>query len=410
MPPTNDQPNLGFADPGPAEPGPRKSGPVREIPVAKFFDEQAEQSQVKAAIVTKYFWSWAKIITGYLKGAKKDTRIAYIDLFAGPGRYQDGARSTPLLILEQAIADVTFRDNLVTWFNDKDSKNTSSLAKAIDEIPGIETLKHKPQVFTNEVGDQIVKMFEELKLIPTLFFVDPWGYKGLSLRLINSVLKDWACECIFFFNYNRINMGLPNESVDAHMDALFGQQRAAKLREKLKSLKPELRELTIVEEICEALVDMGGKYVLPFRFRNDKGSRTSHHLIFVSKHPRGYTVMKDVMAKESTTMEQGVPTFEYNPATSDQPLLFELARPLDDLEEMLLTEFAGRSMTMVEIFEAHHYRRRYISKNYKDVLNKMELESKIQAEPPRAKRRKNKGEVTFGDSVMVMFPKIKVAT
>ncbi len=49
-----------------------------------FFDEQAEQSQVKTAIVTKYFMSWARVISGYLKD-KKDKRIAYIDLFAGPG-------------------------------------------------------------------------------------------------------------------------------------------------------------------------------------------------------------------------------------------------------------------------------------------------------------------------------------
>jgi len=40
-----------------------------------FFDEQAEQSQVKTAIVTKYFWAWAKIITGYLKKRGNDTRI-----------------------------------------------------------------------------------------------------------------------------------------------------------------------------------------------------------------------------------------------------------------------------------------------------------------------------------------------
>jgi three-Cys-motif partner protein len=410
MPHTIDQPTLGFADFGAAESASRTSGVARSITAAKFFDEQAEQSQVKAAIVTKYFWSWAKIITGYLKGARKDTRIAYIDLFAGPGRYGDGARSTPLLILEHAIADATFRDNLVAWFNDRDSENTSALVKVINELPGVETLKHKPQIFTNEVGDKIVKMFENLNLIPTLFFVDPWGYKGLSLRLINSVLKDWGCECIFFFNYNRINMGLPNDAVDEHMDALFGQQRAVKLRERLKSLRPEQRELVIVEEICEALMEMGGKYVLPFRFRNEKGSRTSHHLIFVSKHPLGYTIMKNVMAKESSATEQGVPTFEYNPATSDQPLLFELARPLDDLEEMLLKEFAGRTISMVEIFEAHNYGRRYISKNYKDVLSKMELDGKVQADPPHTKRRRIKGEVTFADGVKVTFPKASVVT
>ena len=57
------------------------------------------------------------------------------------------------------------------------------------------------------------------------------------------------------------------------------------------------------------------------------------------------------MANESSSNEQGVPTFEYNPATREQPLLFGLARPLEDLEEMLLEEFAGRTRTMKEIFE-----------------------------------------------------------
>jgi three-Cys-motif partner protein len=156
--------------------------------VAKpFFNEQAEQSQVKTAIVATYFGHWAKVITGYLKGQKKNTRIAYIDLFAGPGRYEDGAESTPLLILEQAVADPLLRDNLVTIFNDKDGDNSNRLQTEIDRLDGVKTLKFKPKVHRYEVGEEIVKMFETMRFIPTLFFVDPWGYKGLSLRLINSV-------------------------------------------------------------------------------------------------------------------------------------------------------------------------------------------------------------------------------
>ncbi|QEH32750.1 hypothetical protein OJF2_12290 [Aquisphaera giovannonii] len=375
-----------------------------------FFEEQKEQSQVKTAIVSKYFWAWAKVITSVLARNRGDMRIAYVDLFAGPGRYEDGAKSTPLLILEQAIAEPAFRDNLVAWFNDKDAANTSTLLKEIKQLPGIDTMERQPKVYTNEVGTEIVKMFEQLDLVPTLFFVDPWGYKGLSLRLINSVLKDWACECIFFFNYTRINMGLPNERVDAHMDALFGAERAAALRQKIKSLSPDDRELAITEEICEALVEMGGKYVLPFRFKNEKGTRTKHQLIFVSKHPLGYKIMKDVMAKESSSHEQGVPTFEYNPATTDQPLLFEFARPLDDLEGMLLDEFAGRTMTMAEICEEHHYGRRYIAKNYKDVLTKMEQAGKITGDPPHTKRRKIKGEVTCADATKFTFPPKQAVT
>jgi Protein of unknown function (DUF5131) len=70
-------------------------------------------------------------------------------------------------------------------------------------------------------------------LVPTLFFVDPWGYKGLTLQLINSVSKDWGCDAIIFFNYNRLNMGLSNLAVDEHMSALFTEKRAASLRYRL---------------------------------------------------------------------------------------------------------------------------------------------------------------------------------
>lgn len=369
-----------------------------------FFQEQSEQSQIKSAIVSKYFWSWAKVITGHQKARGEQPKIAYFDLFAGPGRYEDNTKSTPILILEQALADPTFSKALVTLFNDKTPAFSSSLKKEIEALDGVQNLKFAPDVQCEEVGDQVVKMFEEMNLVPTLMFVDPWGYKGLSLRLVNSVLKDWACECIFFFNYNRINMGLNNDAVRDHIEALFGADKAPALRKKLENLATEKRELTIVEELCQALKQLGGKFVLPFCFKNAEGNRTSHHLIFVSKHPLGYKIMKKVMAGESSSSQQGVPSFEYNPADKEQPLLFELTWPLDELEGMLLRTFAGKTMTMEQIYDAHNVGRRYTDTNYKDVLKKMELAGKIIANPPHTARRKVKGEVTFADSVRVTFP------
>jgi three-Cys-motif partner protein len=99
---------------------------------SSFFDESREQSLVKAEIVAKYFWAWAKVIIPQAK--KRRTKIAYVDLFSGPGRYQDGSKSTPLLILERAIADPDMREMLVTIFNDKNSNNTQSLQQAIVEL------------------------------------------------------------------------------------------------------------------------------------------------------------------------------------------------------------------------------------------------------------------------------------
>jgi three-Cys-motif partner protein len=198
------------------------------IPVApqKFFDERSDQSETKARIIQKYFYAWAKVISPSAK--TMDGRIAYIDLYAGPGRYRDGAASTPLLVLEHAINDPTLRDMLVALFNDVDENHTSTLQTEIDNLAGIEKLKHKPQVNCNEIGEDTEKFFSESRLIPSFTFVDPFGYKGLSLKIVNGVIKDWGCDCVFFFNYGRINAGITNPKVETHMDALFGAERAEK--------------------------------------------------------------------------------------------------------------------------------------------------------------------------------------
>ncbi|MGI8911471.1 MAG: three-Cys-motif partner protein TcmP [Rubrobacteraceae bacterium] len=366
---------------------------------AGFFEESKEQSRIKAEIVRKYFWAWANVVVSVAK-SRGEGRIAYIDLFAGPGRYKDGTKSTPLLVLESAVQKPDLRKMLVTLLNDKDSENVRSLQNAIESTPEFEQFEHKPQVWNNEVGSEIVAQFESMNMVPTLFFVDPWGYKGLSLKLINSVLKNWGSDCIIFFNYNRINMGLNNEYVKEHMDALFGEARAERLRERLKPMSPQERELEIVEEIAEALKEMGGKYVLPFRFRDEKGNRASHHLIFVSKHFKGYEIMKGVMAGESSAADQGVPSLEYNPATKDQRLLFELSRPLDELEGQLLNDFAGRTLTMRQIYEEHSVGRPFTDTNYKEALKKLEAKGAIETNPSIPPRRKN----TFAKHVSVTFP------
>ena len=366
-----------------------------------FFDESREQSIVKTTIVAKYFWAWAKVIMPTAK--KVGGKIAYLDLFAGPGRYQDGKESTPLLILQQAIADPDMRRMLVTVFNDKDEKHSRELDTAIKALPNVQTLTYQPVVLNEEVGTQMVKQFQKTRLVPTLFFVDPWGYKGLSLQLVNSVLKDWGCDCVFFFNYNRISMGLSNPAVEEHMNALFGKSRADELRPLLEGLSPHDRELLIVEELCKALGAGEGRYVLPFGFLNDTGTRTSHHLIFVSKSFKGYEIMKSIMAKESSKRDQGVPSFEYNPADNRFPTLFELTAPLDELENRLLNDFAGKRLTMKDVYLTHNVGRPYIEKNYKDALRSLEAKGAIQCDPPAARRRAG----TMGDATVITFPKVR---
>jgi len=370
---------------------------------SNFFEEMREQSQVKATIVSEYFWLWAKIILAANKGNPNRT-IAYIDLFAGPGRYKDGTESTPLLVLKKAIADPDIRGHLVTIFNDSDRQAKQSLEREIANIPNLNLLKHAPRIVDVEVGEEVVRILEETKLAPSLFFVDPCGYKGLSLGLLKSALKDWGSDGIIFFNYNRINPGLENKFVASLMDAIFGSARADDLRKRVSNMTPAERETAIVNEFTVAVQELGCRFVLPFRFKNDKGIRTSHYLVFASKNFRGYEKMKEIMYKYSSTRDQGVPSFEYIPAGKRYPTLFELTRPLDDLKGMLLSDYAGTTLEMREIYEQHSVGKPFLERHYKDVLLMLEAEGKIEADPPASRRQKRQGKRTFGPHVRVTFP------
>ncbi len=365
-----------------------------------FFDIQKEQSFIKTAIVTEYFNAWANIIMTVQdkKRSAPEGRLAYIDLFAGPGYYKNGAKSTPIIVMEKALNNYNLSKRLVTFFNEKDKELFSSLKTAIEELPNIKQLKFKPEILNKEVGEDIVKVFRNLNLVPSLFFIDPWGYKGLSLELIKTVLKDWGCDCIFFFNYNRISMGLNNERVEDHMDALFGETRAKLLREKLKNVLPSEQELTIVEEMCQAIKGMGKRFILPFRFRDEKGTRTSHHLIFVSKDFLGYDTMKQIMARYSSNSTQGVASFEYNPtptlfsvdfnpASANQPFLFQFSQPLEGLENLLMEKFSGQTISFKDLYQQHSVSTPYREPDYRTVLKGMEKKGKITVNRPNGLRK-----------------------
>ncbi len=157
--------------------------------------------------------------------------------------------------------------------------------------------------------------------------------------------------------------------------------------------------MDIVNELALALKQYGARYVLPFCFKNDTGKRTTHHLILVTKGFKGYEVMKDIMAKSSSSADQGVPSFAYSPATDrQQTFLFELNRPLDDLRAMLLEAFAGKTMTMRQIYEEHSVDRPYLARNYKDVLATLEKEKVIMT-------RGRKSSRGFADDIVVTFPR-----
>jgi len=355
-----------------------------------FFEKPSDHSLVKTAIVVDYFKAWAKII------GRRSTKIGYVDLYSGPGVYDSGDKSTPILILEHAIDNDDLRKKLVTVFNDVDEQAAASLRKAISELPGVDALAYYPQVFCGPVDETLAKEMEEMSMIPSLCFIDPWGYKGLSSKLLHAAIKDWGSEAIFFFNYNRINPGLSNRLVESHMEAIFGEDLLTQLKNELHRLSPPDRERAIKVALAQAVNPRGDRYVIPFRFLRET-NRTSHYIIFVTKHELGYRIMKQVMASHGIVDQDGVPLFEYYPPVSGRQLSFR-DRPLLDLKKDLLQHFQGRVLTFAEVVEEHHVGRPFLEKHYRAVLLELERDGIIKCNP--SQRRSG----TLARKVSITFP------
>jgi three-Cys-motif partner protein len=360
-----------------------------------FFSIPLEQSKIKSQIVSKYFDAWARIIASHAE------KIAYVDLFAGQGYYQDGTESTPLLILKKAIDNPKVAEKLITEFNDKNTEYIESLRKAINQLENIKKLANPPKISNLVISTEISRKYMESNLPPTLFFLDPWGYKGLSMDLVRGAVKDWASECLLFFNYDRINRDLENPLASDNINELFRKPRADKLRTEIRGKPPYEREEIIIQEFCGALEQLGGKYVLPFCFLKRSKDKTSHYLIHITKNLLGFGIMKEIMGEYSLKDSDGVPTYTFDPKPATQ-LMLNFNRPITELMEKLLSEFQGQTLIFEDIYNKYHGRTRFIKDNFKDALIKLEEKYRITVDIPREKRFR-KGKLTLGPKRIITF-------
>ncbi|MBV8370361.1 MAG: three-Cys-motif partner protein TcmP [Candidatus Eremiobacteraeota bacterium] len=332
---------------------------------AGFFQLPKPHSLVKARIVSKYFKSWANII----KPRATEKKMAYFDLFSGPGAYDDGTPSTPLLIMNTILADPVLRDQMITLFADKEQDCIDTLRANIAALPGIDTLRYAPQIERMTAQEsKLDETFAVVEVIPSFMFLDPFGYEGVTVKLINAILKSWGCDVVFFFCFMRMPGAIMNNVVRSHMDALFGTARVEELRKVLPTVGKDDKEKVILSALEAALNVPGKRFVQTFRFLNARGTVT-HHLVFVTKNPTAYKIMKDIMANESSTFVDGVASFAFQ-ENAPQPL-FNVETPIDDLMADLLKRFSGKTIAVKDMIAQHIYGTRYVDKNYQEALARL---------------------------------------
>jgi len=364
-----------------------------------FFDDMAVHSAVKTQIVYKYFKAWSTIMKKYATD-----RIGYVDLYSGPGVYQDGTESTPMLVLRHAISDQDLSERMIFIFNDKDSSTIDRLRANIKTLEGIDTLRYPPRILNCVVGPDIASELSRLRSVPCLVFADPWGYKGLSLNLIGKALRQWGTECLLFFNHNRVNMALshPEAAIRQHMIDLFGKERFLRLESTVRELSSEKREMLVVSEFADALGDVGAEFALWFRFiAMSKGREPHYYLFFGTTNLKGYKIMKEIMSEASSYRADGYATpLEFSERNHYQLRLFDCGDRTEDLAKQLAHCYTGRIVSVEQVFAEHSPGTHFIMTHYKGALRILDSNGSIEVWLPGGRQRR-KGSMP--DDAIISF-------
>lgn len=272
-----------------------------------FYDKQKEKSRVKTLIVTEFCKAYFPIISAVF--TSKD--IWYIDLFCGPGRYEDGTPSTPIKLLDviNGFNNDAVRNRLRIVFNDENTEYIEKLKVNISSHPVLAKLKYKP-IITNQRASDVDLSAYMRGMAPAFSFIDPWGYKDVSASKIWDLVKNAGSDCVLFFNADRILKDLSKTANEQDFRQIFGdyfsEAKETQISPTLSQRKKAERFLSLFSKNLYQKVrfEYKGKvhlFILPFYVEADDKEKTSHYIVFISKSHKAIREMRRVMIKQSNS-------------------------------------------------------------------------------------------------------------
>jgi three-Cys-motif partner protein len=323
-----------------------------------FFKTQTASSRIKANIVANYFPKYCKII---LKSRQKEIR--YLDLFAGPGVYEDGSLSTPILIGDACAKDNDLKTVVHLMFND--NEHIESLKNNFEKRYEESTFSFKPKFGDKTVGEdeKITAYLSKRNTTPknpypTLLFFDPFGYKGINTKDLANFLCNWGNEIFLFFNIKRIHAAVENQKFDDLMTELFPTT--------IETIRTDRKYVGKVHErlslIIANLADEFKKIVpnvfhCAFKFQEEDSNTTSHYIIHFTKHNRGYDLVKQIYNDfdnlGATLGANGDYTFDAKKLDLGDGQIDFGDQNIYVLGKELLEKFKARKISAIQLFNEH---------------------------------------------------------
>ncbi|HJH64337.1 MAG TPA: three-Cys-motif partner protein TcmP [Bacteroides mediterraneensis] len=353
-----------------------------------FFEQQTMSSRIKASIISEYFPKYCNIIIN----KHKPKELRYIDLFAGPGKYEDGNVSTPLLVARNCIKNNFLQQHVRFIFNDNTYKEQLE-KNFFEEFPkgsfvinpffGDRTVGEWGKITQYLIRNTHVGNYNES---PALLFIDPFGYKGIETNVLAQFLQNWGNEIFIFINTKRIHPALENEKFESLMRDLFPTTyEIIKSNRKYKQSVGERLQLIIDYLGLEYQKILNSKvYYTAFRFQEEDIDTTSHYILHLTKGKRGFDLIKTIYNDFANvgTIFDGINTYTFDVKKINNPIaeLFDVSKQnIEILKENIYSSYKGKTITAFELFEEHQITGNYCRSHYAKALRELVEENRIKS-------------------------------
>jgi three-Cys-motif partner protein len=271
-----------------------------------FFAEKKAAAMFKHGILDRYVDPFA-MKTG---STSQNGRVAFIDGYAGEGRYDDGAEGSPALLMAKATK-LAPRRQLEIHLVEEDDKVRAKL----DAVVAAEGAGVCVTTYPGDVADHLDTLLTRVKGIPVFVFLDPYGLMipfDAVAEIFNgraAGLGAPATEVLINFTAmglrriaGHLYSATPNAATLSRMDGVCGGDgwRAewlsqAPSKESSDAAKTKAED-AVVNGYAARLAKATGAGYWTTEVRNASHLKPVYHLVFVTRHRDGLRVFGEVMS------------------------------------------------------------------------------------------------------------------
>ena len=349
----------------------------------------------KHLVLENYLNAWFPI----MGMGDRNRRILFVDGFAGPGEYEGREEGSPLVamrVLAKHSAGSRINAEVVFQLIEKEAARAQHLRGLVEQWRSRLPTTAKVNVWEGSFESLITDVLDQLdeqknRMAPALVMMDPFGVKGIPMRIVQRILANPKCEVFVTFMWEAIDRHITAPEFEDHMTALFGTEG---WKQGVDLTGGERRDF-LHHLYRQQLKAAGAEQAVHFHLF--KGNRHKYSVFFGTGHKLGLDRMKQAIWKAD-------PLGGYNFRGKEQGQMefLDLLQPdFVPLQDALQDHFAGVGWVSIE--DVREFVRSDRTIYHEGQLRKRALKPMEKTRLLRVKPGTRKKGFTYPDTCRIAF-------